>query len=213
MSFLPLEFRKPSTITNTTSIKIHNNLSGLNDGNYIHLTYEEYKRVKNYASNITDGIISKEDYQNIFNKLSFTMNNNPLTGLIYGDNEGYIITNENNDGFLIKAPSNNRIFRITSDISSPYDLTTKQYVDEKIQMMYQNLLLVCQNNNMLQNELSNNYKDLNIIQSSNNDMTTKLYVDTQISSMMSLLTKIIEINTNLQLQIAQFNLDKLNNIV
>ena len=89
---------------------------GLNNGNYIHLTNQEYLNVKNQASLINDGYLSKEDYSKLFSNTNIQINNNPITGVIYGDNEGYIITNENNDGFLLKAPSNPRIYSISSTI-------------------------------------------------------------------------------------------------
>ena len=166
MSYIPLIYRNSSTLKPTTSkkIKLHNDLLELNDGDYVHLTNQEYQNVKNQASLINDGYLSKKDYSKLFSNINLKINNNPLTGIIYGVNEGYIITNENNDGFLIKAPSNPRIYSISPTINSPYDLTTKQYVDEKINQMFQTLTNVCNDNTILQNELQNYYSEFQIIQ-------------------------------------------------
>ena len=95
---------------------------------------------------------------------------------------------------------------LASTIESPHDLTTKQYVDDKINTKFQAFTNVCNDNTILQNELKNYYSEYQIIQS-NTDFTTKLYIDTQISAMTNLLTKIIQINTDLQLQIAKANLN------
>ena len=211
-NFIPLQFRSATKLNSTKTKLNHNDLQGLNKNDYMHLTYEEYLGATNYASLTSDGILSKDDYNKLFTKNKISLNPNPLTGIIYGDNtEGFILTNENNDGFILKAPNSNNIYSINPTIDSPYDLVTKSYVDTNINNMLKSLSEVCANNSMLQNELKNYYNDIQIIQE-NNDLVSKVYLDTQLSALQVLLTKIININTNLQLQMVQKNLNDLNSL-
>ena len=212
MNYLPLQFRIPTKLSQGKNKINHKELLGLNSGDYMHLTYEEYLNATNYASLTSDGILSKDDYNKLFNKNKISLNSNPLTGIIYGDNtEGIILTNENNDGFILKPPKSNNIYSISDTIDSPYTLVTKSYVDSSINNMFRILSEACANNSMLQNELQNYYNSVQTIQE-NSDLVSKVYFDTQLSALQILLTKIIDINTNLQLQMVQKNLNDLNGL-
>ena len=133
----------------------------------------------------------------------------PYSGLIYGDNQGYIITDENN-GFLLKHPNSNKIYKISENPINPYDISTKSYVDNQINNLLNNLINVCNDNTILQNELKNYYNT--IVNIDNLELITKNYVDIQISSLYELMTKIFKYNTELQLKISEYNLNKLNQI-
>lgn len=191
---------------------LHNDLKGLNVGDYQHLTKQQFINATQYASFNNDGLLSSTDYSKLMTTNNdLNVNVQPFAGIKYGNNDGYIVTNENNDGFLLKAPNSNIIYSLSDNINSPYSIATKEYVDNQINNMINNLITASQNNTALQQELSLYSQQVNLI--SKNDIANELYVTTQLSAMELLLTKIILSNTNMQLQIATLNNNQLNNIV
>lgn len=182
---------------NTNKFKInHNDLLNINAGNINHLSDEQMLN-----------LLNKDEKEFLLDNNKIIKNNIPYSGLIYGNNDGYIVIDDN-DGFMLKNPNSNKIFRITNNIVNPYDLTTKEYVDNEINKMLNVLINVCKDNNILQEQLKNYYNT--IINFDNLHLTTKNYVDISISSLTELMTKIIKYNTELQLKISEYNLDKLN---
>jgi hypothetical protein len=148
-----------------TSNISHNHLKNINDGDiYKHLTKNQLDKIDNYVSNENDGILSKEQYYELLKvKNNIYLLNNPYSGLIFGDNDGYIIQNENLNKFIIKPSNDNNIIGITANPIELLDLTTKLYVDSKISnIQYNHSEIILQNTELLNkiSELNNNVLNL-----------------------------------------------------
>jgi hypothetical protein len=123
--FINGEFVTTINNINTSNNINHNHLDYLNFGNYQHLTQDQYNKATIYVSLTNHGLLKKDDYQKLFQiKNQINLSSNNYSGINYGNINGYIITNENNDGFKLKAPNSNKIYRINDVIESKYDLIT-----------------------------------------------------------------------------------------
>ena len=82
-----------------------------------------------------------------------------IKNLVDETKQGYIITSERGTDFLIKAPYSNSIFRITNNQNDPYDLITKLYLDNQIQIINQNLLMITDTTTQITKQITsiNNY--------------------------------------------------------
>ena len=204
-----------------TSNISHNNLSNINEGNvYKHLTSDQMNKIDNYVSLTNDGIISKEQWYDITRvKNNILLLNNPFTGLIYGQNDGYFIQNENLNGFIIKSSNDQSIIGINSNPENLLDLTTKLYVDNKISnIQYNHSDIILNNTNLLLKVSQLNNNVLNLLNGSSGDNinignsieSIKLYIDSKISNIQLINSEVTLHNTELLNKITELNINVLN---
>ena len=195
----------------------HNNLSNLNEGNFKHLTNDQMYKIDNYVSLSNDGILSKIQWYDLTKiRNSINLLNNPYSGLIYGNNDGYIIQNENLTKFLFKASNSDNIIQITDSPIELLDLTTKLYVDKRIsEIQYNHSEIILYNSNLLNktSEINNNVLKLisdNNIPTDINIGSLQIYINNKISAIELINSQLILQNTELLEQIANINLNILN---
>jgi hypothetical protein len=196
----------------------HNNLSNINEGSlYKHVTLDQLNKIDNYVSLSNDGILSKIQWYELTKiRNSINLLNNPYTGIIYGDNNGYIIQDEDMKKFLFKSSNSENIVSITDSPKDLLDLTTKLYVDKRIsEIQYNHSEVILYNSNILlkTSELNNNVLNLindNNIPSDINIGTLQIYINNKISAIELINSQLILQNTELLEQIANINLNILS---
>ena len=80
------------------------------------------------------------------------------TGLNFQDNDvnaGYFITDASSNSFLIKAPNNLNVFKITSSPSNFYDLATKLYTDSQDSSLQASITGLLAQTTEINNEITN----------------------------------------------------------